>query len=141
MQWIETMEERFFHEGPRFCLQGAGVLFVTGLMLSSLGAVFADEGPWYTHFSFALLMAIPAFLLLLLSVALQRRHIATIPLVLGLIGFSIRYILVTPTTAFEGIETGPLHFAVGWAAFGAQIIAAIGAAAFMWYLWKKRAFE
>ena len=141
MQWIDTTEERFFHDGPRFCLQGAGALFVTGLMLSGPGAAFAQDEPWYTHFGFARLMAVPAFMLLLLSFALRRRHIATIPLVLGLVAFSIRHLFVTPSAALKGIDASIWHFVVGWVVFAGQIVAAIGAVAFMWYLWKRRAFD
>jgi hypothetical protein len=138
---LEEMENRFFTEGPRFCVQGFFALLGAGLALSALGAAFSDEGTWVDHFGFAGLLAVPAVLLLLLSFALKRRHVVTIPLVLAICAFVARYFIVSPDAELEGMEVSILHRAVAWASIAAMGLGICVAVWFMWHLWKKGAFK
>lgn len=138
---LDQLEERFFKDGPRFCLQGSLALLGAGLALSTLGAVFASDGDWTNHFGFAGLMAIPSVLLLLLSFALKRRHVATIPLVLGICVFVARYFIVSPNKALEGIEVSDIQLLLGWLVVAAELLVVCFAVWFMWHLWSKGAFR
>ena len=141
MALLETLENRFFREGPQFCRRFAAVVFLAGLALAALPILLSQEGSWFSYFGFAALVAVPAIMLALLSFALTQRHWTTIPLVVAICLFVARYFLHTPESAFEGIRATPLMFVVGWVLFLAEIAALCFAIWFMWYLWSKGVFR
>lgn len=136
----EKMEKAFFENGPSALKNAAMGLVMLGFVGGMVIVLNIKGGFDAKYLWFAGIGVVPAALCWSLSIAIRRRHIATIPLTATLCTLSLYLFGGNPSNAMDGISPQLPLLLVGWIVVVAEYVLVVAVLLFVFWLWKRGTF-